>query len=204
LDSSWKVLTTSTIPSWLTTPVIAAKLNGYLIFEWRYDNGNGTTSSSPPSSYLSITSTWTSSSGYAGYQAYYYNPRILVRFIKFTLDIKATQTTGGTVYAPSDYSFIFPPAGLSAFLVAAQNWLPYEGSINLVSEDVGATRYRGCKINISNSSSSFASMGALVASEVLDIQTGSTTINLGPAPRNDYRTIVDKIRKTSQDNIVYI
>ena len=205
LDSSWKILTTTSIPSWLTTPIIDAKLNGWLIFQWTYDSGYGTTSYSLPSNYETATSSWpTNESGYEGYDAYYYNPRVIVRAIPFTFTCKATQSTGGSVYAPADYSFIFPPTGLSAFLVAAQNWLPYEGSINLVSEDVGATRYRGCKINISNSSSQFATMGALVASEVLDIQNGSTTINLGPAPRNDYRTIVDKIRKTSQDNIVYI
>jgi hypothetical protein len=205
LSSSYQILTTTTIPSWITTPVIDAKLNGFLIWEWYYDQGYGTTSSSPPTAWSSQTSAWpTSASGYEGYSAYYSNPYVRVRVTPFSISVKATLSTGGTVYAPADYSFIFPPTGLSAFLVAAQNWLPYEGSINLVSEDVGATRYRGCKINISNSSSQFATMGALVASEVLDIQNGSTTINLGPAPRNDYRTIVDKIRKTSQDNIVYI
>ena len=205
LDSSWKILTTTSIPSWLTTPIIDAKLNGWLIFQWTYDSGYGTASYSLPSNYATATSSWpTNEGGYEGYDAYYYNPRVIVRAIPFTFTCKATQSTGGSVYAPADYSFIFPPTGLSAFLVSAQNWLPYEGSINLVSEDVGAIRIRGCKVNISNSSSQFASMGALVASEVLDIQNGSTTINLGPAPRNDYRTIVDKIRKTSQDNIVYI
>jgi hypothetical protein len=205
LDSSWKILTTTSIPSWLTTPIIDAKLNGWLIFQWTYDSGYGTTSYSLPSNYATATSSWpTNESGYEGYDANYYNSRVLVRAIPFAFTCKATQSTGGSAYAPADYSFIFPPTGLSAFLVAAQNWLPYEGSINLVSEDVGATRIRGCKINISNSSSQFATMGALVASEVLDIQNGSTTINLGPAPRNDYRTIVDKIRKTSQDNIVYV
>lgn len=107
-------------------------------------------------------------------------------------------------YRSADYSFISPPAGLATFLQAAQSWLPYEGSINLVQEDVGGTRYRGTKISIINSVPAFASMGALVESETLDIKTGSTTINLGCPPRNDYRTIVDKIRKTSQDNIVYI
>jgi len=107
-------------------------------------------------------------------------------------------------YRSADYSFIFPPAGLAAFLQGAQSWLPYEGSINLVQEDVGGTRYRGNRINITNSLPAFTSMGALVESETLDIKTGSTTINLGCPPRNDYRTIVDKIRKTSQDNIVYI
>ena len=120
------------------------------------------------------------------------------------ISITTVQLPSAIVFRESDYSFISPPAGLASFLRSAQNWLPYEGSINLTQEDVGSTRYRGCKINISNSSSQFATMGALVASEVLDIQNGSTTINLGPAPRNDYRTIVDKIRKTSQDNIVYV
>jgi hypothetical protein len=109
-----------------------------------------------------------------------------------------------TLYRPADYSFIQPPAGLAAFLVGAQNWLPYEGTISLVEEDVGATRYRGTKVRISNSMPEFATMDALVESESLDIATGTTTINLGAPPRNDYRNLVDKIRKTSQDNIVYL
>lgn len=206
LDSSWKVLTTTTIPSWLTTPVIDATLSGWLIWLFYKDDG-WSTNYTAPQSYYTLTSSWQISAlGYLGdgSRPSYTDPLVQLRATPFSIAVKATQSTGGAVYAPSDYSFIFPPTGLSAFLLSAQNWLPYEGSINLVSEDVGATRIRGCKINISNSSSQFATMGALVASEVLDIQTGSTTINLGPAPRNDYRTIVDKIRKTSQDNIVYI
>jgi len=47
-------------------------------------------------------------------------------------------------------------------------------------------------------------MGALVAGETIEIESGRTTIQLGAPPRNDYRTLVDKIRKTSQDNIVYL
>lgn len=120
--------------------------------------------------------------------------------------------TNGTVfttnvkllYRKADYSFIFPPADLSANLLAAQNWMPYEGSIQLEQEDVGATRYRGTKINISNSQTTFSTMGALVSGETIELETGRTTVNLGSPARNDYRTLVDKIRKTSQDNIVYI
>jgi hypothetical protein len=112
--------------------------------------------------------------------------------------------TATTLYRPADYSFINPPANLAANLLAAQNWLPYEGSIQLGQEDVGGTRYRGTKVNIANSLSRFASMGALVSGESLDIETGRTTIDLGAPARNDYRTLVDKIRKTSQDNIVYV
>jgi hypothetical protein len=93
---------------------------------------------------------------------------------------------------------------LAANLLAAQNWIPYEGSIQLEQEDVGGTRYRGTKVNISNSLPAFSTMGALVSGESLEIESGRTTINLGAPARNDYRTLVDKIRKTSQDNIVYV
>lgn len=108
------------------------------------------------------------------------------------------------LYRKADYSFIFPPADLASNLLAAQNWIPYEGSIQIEEEDVGGTRYRGKKIYINNSQSEFSTMGALVSSEKIELETGRTTINLGAPARNDYRTLVDKIRKTSQDNIVYI
>jgi hypothetical protein len=112
--------------------------------------------------------------------------------------------TTTTVYRPADYSFIQPPAGLAANLKAAQDWLPYTGAITLVDEDVGAVRYRGTKINLTNTLAGLDTMGALVASESMDIATGTTTIELGQPPRLDYRTFVDRIRKTSQDNIVYL
>jgi hypothetical protein len=109
-----------------------------------------------------------------------------------------------TIYREADYSFIAPPADLSANLLAAQNWIPYEGAITLEEEDVGATRYRGNKINLINSIPAYSAMGALVSGESLEIESGRTTISLGAPARNDYRTLVDKIRKTSQDNIVYV
>lgn len=208
LGASYNVLTTTTVPSWLTTPVIDATLSGTLIWLFNYDTGYGTTYYSPPVSFTSKTLGWnTNSIGFLATstaRVYSGDKNVLLRATPFSIAVKATTASNGTVYNQSDYSFIDPPAGLASFLQGAQNWLPYEGNINLVQEDVGSTRYRGCKINVTNSVSAWTSMGALVESETLDIQTGSTSINLGCPPRNDYRTIVDKIRKTSQDNIVYI
>jgi hypothetical protein len=112
--------------------------------------------------------------------------------------------TTTTIYRPADYTFIAPPANLAANLKSAQDWLPYEGDIEIIEEDVGATRYRGCKINISNTLTDFAAMGALVASERLDIAAGTTTITLGQPPRLDFRTFVDRVRKTPQDNFEYL
>jgi hypothetical protein len=112
--------------------------------------------------------------------------------------------TTTTIYRPADYTFIAPPANLAANLKSAQDWLPYEGDIEIIEENVGVTRYRGCKINISNTLTDFAAMGALVASERLDIAAGTTTITLGQPPRLDFRTFVDRVRKTPQDNFEYL
>jgi len=113
------------------------------------------------------------------------------------------ELEGHPLYRTADYSFIAPPANLAANLLAAQNFTPYEGSISLVEETAGGTRYRGCKVNVSGSLSALSSMGALVAAETIDIPTGTTSIDLGTPPRLDYRTLVDRIRKTPQDNIVF-
>lgn len=110
---------------------------------------------------------------------------------------------GAKVFAPADYSFIAPPANLASNLLAAQNFIPYEGDIMLTEQTAGTTRYRGCKVNVSGSLSAHSSMAALVSSETLDLKTGETVIELGTPPRVDYRTFVDRIRKTAQDNIVF-
>jgi hypothetical protein len=113
------------------------------------------------------------------------------------------ELQGHPLYRAADYSFIAPPANLASNLLGAQNFTPYEGQITLVEETAGGTRYRGCKVNLTGSLSALSSMGALVAGETIDLKTGSTTIDLGTPPRLDYRTLVDRIRKTPQDNIVF-
>lgn len=167
---------------------------------------------------------WTSNIGYNVYGGYYYDcgfdsglslsgyngngdEKTYYGWKAFSIScsiITNSYPTETTLYRPADYSFISPPADLAANLLAAQNWIPYEGSIQLEQEDVGGARYRGTKVNISNSLPAFSTMGALVSGESLEIETGRTTISLGAPARNDYRTLVDKIRKTSQDNIVYV
>lgn len=113
------------------------------------------------------------------------------------------ELDGHPLYRPADYSFIAPPANLAANLLAAQNFVPWEGDVTISEEQAGTTRYRGCKVNIANSLTAHASMGALVSAETLDLKSGITSIELGTPPRVDYRTFVDRIRKTPQDNIVF-
>jgi hypothetical protein len=110
---------------------------------------------------------------------------------------------GTKLYAPADYSFIAPPANLASNLLSTMNFVPYEGNIRLTEETAGGTRYRGCKVNLASTRSELSSMGAMVAEETIDLKNGTTDISLGTPPRLDYRSFTDKIRRTSQDNIVF-
>jgi hypothetical protein len=118
--------------------------------------------------------------------------------------ISASYPTLTTIYRPADYDFIAPPAGFAAGMQESQGWTPYAGSLAIEEEEAGGTRYRGCKVNLTGALPEYATMGALVESETLDLDTGRTTLGLGAPARLDYRTFVDRIRRTPQDNIVYV
>jgi hypothetical protein len=187
------IITSETPADWTGIPTVNVNVSGQMWYfaysypKWRIDAG------------FSVIA--------GGYPSTDFNAEIGYWFGKdFNFSALATPAapSSQTIYKPADYSFINPPAGLAGFLRSTQNWVPYEGSIQLEQEDVGAVRYVGNKINIINSLPAFSTMGALVSGESLEIETGRTTINLGAPARNDYRTLVDKIRKTSQDNIVYV
>jgi hypothetical protein len=113
-------------------------------------------------------------------------------------------------FKAGDYSFINPPADLAANLLSAQNFIPYEGRVTIVEDSVSVSsnpninlRFIGTTVSISNSLPEYATMQAMVVGESIDIRSGETTLTLGTPPRLDYRTFVDRIRKTPQDNIVF-
>ena len=206
--STYKVITTADAPDWVISElglgIKEVTFEGYLGATHIYRTEYGAPTIPLP--------TWWNSVGFDlqidGFTFPTSNgSRLVYGFKKFSVKCLITTTaytSATTVYRPADYSFIQPPANLAANLKAAQDWLPYTGSITLVEEDVGGTRYMGTKISLTNTLPAYASMNALVAGVNLDIATGTTTIELGQPPRLDYRTFVDRIRKTSQDNIVYL
>jgi hypothetical protein len=114
------------------------------------------------------------------------------------------QLQGHPLYREAEYSFLAPPAGLAANLLAAQSFIVYEGQISTTEDTAGAVRYRGKKINVIGSLTAHSTMGAMVSGETLNLFTGQTTISLGTPPRVDYRSLTERIRKTPQDNIVFV
>ncbi len=108
------------------------------------------------------------------------------------------------VYKPWEYSYLTPPAGLAANLVAAQNWVPWEGPITLVADDCSGDNLLPAKYNLANGLPACASMGALARGVSHDLMRGRTTIDLGSPARLDFGTLVSRIRREPKDNIVYL
>mgnify|MGYP006076706377 CR=1 FL=1 len=113
-------------------------------------------------------------------------------------------STETTIYRAQDYEFINPPTDLAVNLQAAQNWVPFEGSIRLRSPQVGSQNILGKKINISNSLAEHASMGALPSEIEIDINGLAETIYVGAPARISYKGLVGRFRQSGRDNTIYI
>jgi hypothetical protein len=122
----------------------------------------------------------------------------------FEIDAYLTSTaytTGQTFRKPAEFEWSEPPAGFAAGLLAAQNWLPYEGQLAFTEAECGGTRYRGCIVHVSNALPELATMGAMVQSEELDIDNGRTILRLGAPERLSFSQVIEKFRRAPADNI---
>ena len=118
--------------------------------------------------------------------------------------IAAAYPTLTDVYRPSDYDFISPPSGFADGLLAAQNYLAYDGSLSFTEEECGTARYLQKAVSLTHSQTAHATMRAMLSGEDLDLQSGATTLLLGAPARFSYRDLVNRIRGNSNSNIVYL
>lgn len=127
---------------------------------------------------------------------------------QFSMPVKVIRTaypTATTLYKPWDYSFLTPPAGLANALRAAQAWVPWEGDITTVADNVtAASNLLGRAINVTGTLTPCATMKALLKSISYDLTRGRTTYHLGAPPRTDYGSLVARVRREPKDNIVFL
>lgn len=102
------------------------------------------------------------------------------------------------------FAFLVPPAGLAAGLQAAQDWVPWEGPISLVSDEVTADNLLADKYNLTNALTECATMATLARTVTHDLIGGRTTIDLGAPARADFGTLTSRIRRQPRDNIEYL
>jgi hypothetical protein len=118
--------------------------------------------------------------------------------------INASASSPTTIYRPQDYTFVTPPSGFASGMQESNGFDVYTGTISFKSSVPGATRYRGCVVNVSGHRSEYASMLAMVRGERLDLDSGTTTLTLGAPPRFSYRSFMDRIRSRASDNVIYL
>lgn len=107
-----------------------------------------------------------------------------------------------TLYKPWDYDFLIPPPGLALNLKAAQNWVPWEGPITLVADEVSGENLLAAKYNLIGTLAACATMETLARNISHDIFNGRTTIDLGAPARADFGTLTSRVRRQPKDNIV--
>ncbi len=117
--------------------------------------------------------------------------RYVCRFTATAISRNITSLTA--LRDPGDYGTLAPPADLAANLLAAQNFVPYEGQFGL-SGWHSLERLVNRKISFGGLTSRLSSIAALVQSETLDVQTGAKTVRLG-MPVRAGNTALARLRK---------
>lgn len=209
--SGMQLLASEALPEWLKNQytVVPVKVTGSLYFEFKesdYDNRVLTNSYQVPSWWYGVQ--WSSTDGagfkgtnnrdYSGYQVFIHN---------FELDavlINTSVPAPTTIYEAPKYQFIQPPAGFAQGLLDARKDTPYQGILGWQEQECGATRYMGKVINVTGSDPAFASMRAMVQSEELDLESGRTTLRLGPPARHDFPSLLEQTPAFSAQQIVYL
>lgn len=126
-------------------------------------------------------------------------------FVDFTQTvINLAYPTKTTIYKKWDYDFLEPPANLAENLRNAQNWIPWEGPVVVVSPALDG--YNGLQrtFNLTNSHPDHASMNAMVRGVTYELVRSRVTWELGAPAKLDTGSLVTRLRRSPQDNIQYI
>jgi hypothetical protein len=101
-----------------------------------------------------------------------------------------------------NYTFWAPPTGLAAAMLAASNWVPWEGRIVRQLESIPVESPWSRKYNLGGSLTSAASAGALPKGYEIDLDAQLVTVSLGPPDRLDYPTLVNRTERSGAENVV--
>lgn len=120
--------------------------------------------------------------------------------------VKTLWATDTTLIRQEDYAFVNPPAGLADNLLAAQNWLPYQGQVQTVIDPgtIPEEHLLGGKMNINEVTDDLETMGALISGQTVTLRTGQIGYTLGSPSRHRYRDIVSRFRQSGADNVVWL
>ena len=100
-------------------------------------------------------------------------------------------------------AFVEAPDNLAANYFAAQDWLPYSGSLSFTpTAPVLPAPGDFVSIAADGLPGAFASMATPVSALQIDLQTGASTVTLGPSARMTFSNLQDRLRIPPADNCV--
>lgn len=112
--------------------------------------------------------------------------------------------TPTTLIRAEDYAFINPPADLAANLLETQDWLPYEGQVSYVADEIPAGHHVGKTLNIADFVTETAGMRALITGHEVRLAKDENVLRIGAPDRLAYRDLVNRFRQTGVDNIEWL
>lgn len=114
--------------------------------------------------------------------------------------VKAAAASGSSSLI-TRAEFVTAPPNLAANYFARQNWTPYKGTL-LLSPNAADFPGPGTFLNIggTDAPAEWASMAAPVSALEIDLRTGAASVTVGPAPRMDFSSLIDRLRIPPEDN----
>lgn len=120
--------------------------------------------------------------------------------------VRATNATSKTYkglssFTPADQR----PAGVpQAYYQTIRDGCRFSGSITIIESDVGATRYHGCKLNLSGGESAWSTMGAPIHTVAWDLESRKVTISFGPNPNYSVQDFLEYLKLLNKRPVSWI
>jgi len=204
------IVTTADVPDWVLEQYGGEEVTISGTWISQFDTYDGSGSHTPiPTVYYDISAGGQFFSGFVNSNTIGtgndWTARWSVRQWAFQAVVINTAFASSTaIYKAWEYDFLTPPAGLAAALRDAQNWVPWEGPLTLVADDCSGDNLLPRKYNLAGTLPVCATMGALARGVTHELMRGRTVIDLGAPARLDFGSLVSRIRREPQDNIVYL
>lgn len=126
---------------------------------------------------------------------------VLVKGTYSVSGINLSYPTEQTVYAKDAYEYLEPPANFAINLFEAQNFLPWEGSVDL-NPGAPYRRWIATRLNVLNGPEELRTAGAIIQGSQLDVRSGSVSLRCGAPVRLGMSAVSGKYTQASaSDNI---
>ena len=114
--------------------------------------------------------------------------------------VKAAAASGSSAFIERA-EFVEAPPDLASNYFARQDWTPYKGEISL-TPSAPVVPMPGDFVSVRGDEvpADWHSMKVPVAETSIDLQTMAATVTIGPSPRMNFSSLVDRLRIPQEDN----